>query len=95
MVFDIFSKRQKATRGEMPDIYAYDSLPEKLKIQIIHITKKCFGNGSKWDDDSSRTYKRFIDILKQERGTFFLVPNKEYYEHRGEEFFEYFYMSVM
>ena len=36
-VFDIFSKRQKKLRGEVPDVYTYDSIPEPLRVQIIHI----------------------------------------------------------
>ena len=36
-IFDLFFKREKRKRGEYPDVYQYDELPQKLKIQIIHI----------------------------------------------------------
>jgi hypothetical protein len=43
-VFDLFSKRQKALRGELPDVYVYDKIPNPLKIQIIHIWGDALGN---------------------------------------------------
>ena len=36
-IFDIFSKRQKKLRGEVPDVYVYDKLPSPLRVQIIQI----------------------------------------------------------
>ena len=29
-VFNLFSKRQKEQRGEIPDVYIYDDIPQKL-----------------------------------------------------------------
>jgi hypothetical protein len=43
-VFDIFSKRQKRQRGEVPDVYQYDNLPQELRIQIIQIWMETIGN---------------------------------------------------
>jgi hypothetical protein len=31
-ILDIFSKRQKKLRGDVPDVYTYDSIPEPLKV---------------------------------------------------------------
>lgn len=42
-VTDLFFKRARKERGELPDIYRYDQLPEKLKIQIVHIWKESIG----------------------------------------------------
>ena len=36
-IFDLFSKRQKRLRGEAPDVYTYDEIPEPLRVQIVHI----------------------------------------------------------
>src|ERR1700746_3463127 len=37
-VFDLFSKRKKrrASQGKA-DVYQYDEIPERLRIQIVHI----------------------------------------------------------
>lgn len=49
-IFDLYSKRQKRLNGEMPDIYTYDEIPEKLRIQIVHIISESIG------DSTSRVY---------------------------------------
>ena len=68
-VFDIFSKRQKKLRGEVPDEYTYDSIPEPLRVQIIHI----------WNDTSNRTAcQSIVETLCREYGLFSLVPREAY-----------------
>jgi len=42
-VVELFSARQKRSRGEAPDIYSYDSLPHPLRVQIVHIWRDGFG----------------------------------------------------
>ncbi len=54
MPIDIFSKRQKILRGEVPDVYQYDSIPEPLRVQIIHIMTDGLG-----DCRSSQTEKAY------------------------------------
>jgi len=36
-IFDLFSKRQRRLRGDIPDIYTYDDLPNELRVQIVYI----------------------------------------------------------
>jgi hypothetical protein len=36
-IFDLFSKRQARLRGEVPDVYRYDEVPQKLRVQIVHV----------------------------------------------------------
>ncbi len=42
-VLELFSARQKRSRGEVPDVYSYDSLPNPLRVQIVHIWRDGFG----------------------------------------------------
>jgi len=42
--FDLFSKRQKRSRGEVPDVYQYKTIPEVLRVQIVHIIRDAFGD---------------------------------------------------
>ena len=58
-IFDLFSKRQKRLRGEMPDVYVYDDLPNPLRVQIVHIWK-----------DTLRRYEFIVDALCREYGVF-------------------------
>ena len=61
-IFDLFSKRQKRLRGEMPDVYVYDDLPPPLRVQIVHIWK-----------DTTQHYKFIVDTLCREYGVFVLA----------------------
>ncbi|WP_419210741.1 STM4504/CBY_0614 family protein [Providencia manganoxydans] len=56
----IYSKRQKELRGEISDVYQYDELPNKLKIQIIHLIKKSFGNCHSYLELKSGAYRASI-----------------------------------
>lgn len=70
-IFDIFSKRQKKLRGEVPDVYAYDKLPSPLRVQIIQIWENVFESQSY--DGIERIYKSIVDILCHEYGVFRLA----------------------
>ena len=39
---NIFSKRQKRLRGEVPDVYQYDVFPNELRVQIVQIWQRVF-----------------------------------------------------
>lgn len=42
-VLNLFSKRQKKKRGEIPDVYQYDTIPRELRVQVIQILEDSFG----------------------------------------------------
>jgi hypothetical protein len=73
-VFDLFSKRQKRLRGEMPDVYQYDTLPQQLRGQIVHIIRDAFGR----DVEAVLTeqaYSFVYDLLCREYGVFQLTDH--------------------
>ncbi len=45
-VLELFSTRQKRVRGEMPDVYRYDELPNPLRVQIVHLWREGFGTAT-------------------------------------------------
>lgn len=70
-IFDLFSKRQKQLRGEIPDVYQYDNIPEKLRVQVVHI----------WNDFLFNNYehhKVLVNILRREYGVFRLIDERYY-----------------
>ena len=77
-IYDLFSKRQKALRGEVPDVYTYDDLPETLRVQIVHIWKDVLGDfedyyDSHWGiNNVMPAYKSVVDTLCREYGLFAL-----------------------
>ena len=70
-IYDLFSKRQKRLRGEVPDVYCYDDIPKALRVQIIHIIKDAFGENLHGHPNPG-AYKTVHDILCREYGLFTL-----------------------
>jgi hypothetical protein len=80
-IFDLFSKRQKALRGEMPDVYVYDKIPQPLRVQIVHIWHDTLGDESNYYNQHVGTYKAYELIVKtlcREYGLFSLPGKRDY-----------------
>ncbi|NLB76736.1 MAG: hypothetical protein GX799_09785 [Crenarchaeota archaeon] len=84
---DLFSKRQKLARGEMPDVYHYDELPDKLRVQILHIISDAFGVDALGKNNAQAAYRFVQGQLCRELGVFELV---EFLDSDKEQIFEYF-----
>jgi hypothetical protein len=83
-IFDLFSKRQKALRGDIPDVYTYEDLPNALSVQIVHIWTDALGNNKNYCDrygcgpNVKAAYKFIVDTLCREYGIFELPTAKKY-----------------
>ena len=47
-IYEIFSKRQKRLRGEVPDVYQYETIPHELRVQVIYIWKDLGGDNEEF-----------------------------------------------
>ena len=63
MIHDLFSKRQKRSRGEVFDVYQYTDIPRELRVQVVHLLKDLYPISS---------FEKPRDILCREYGVFFL-----------------------
>lgn len=84
MIFDLFSKRQKKLRGDVPDIYNYDDVPNTLRVQIVHIWFDVLGNNedySSYQNGVKNAYKFIVDTLCREYGLFNLPSHDKYYKY--------------
>lgn len=63
---DIFSKRRKKERGEFPDVYQYENIPNKLRVQIIYILDDALARRDK-------IYEIVHTVLTREYGVFQLT----------------------
>lgn len=43
MIHELFSKRMRIEQGEVKDIYVYDDIPKKLRVQITHLLDEAIG----------------------------------------------------
>jgi len=85
MIFDLFSKRQKELRGEVPDVYVYDTIPRPLRVQVIHIWRDTLGNELQYHRENVQghhealnAYRFIVEALCREYGLFILPPAKPY-----------------
>jgi len=72
-ILELFSKRQRKLRGEMPDVYQYEEIPASLRVQIVHIIKDTYGEDTGYNTKWSRDAFEFIHkALCKEYGVFTL-----------------------
>ena len=83
---ELYSKRLKRERGELPDVFLYDVIPEELRVQVIHILDDGFAiRASEYIVDSYRDdgYGEVHDILCREYGQFALTELRNATPHEG------------
>lgn len=97
-VVELFSKRQKRLRGEVPDVYVYDTLPKPLRVQIVHIWSRALGDRSQYDGglhgmnrvtSVRKVYGAIAQILCQEYG-YFRLPGIDQTVNRNDELVGFF-----
>lgn len=90
-VYNIFSKRQKAIRGQM-DVFSYDSISEKLRVQIIHIMYDALGTPIEFNRGEGQVrdaYTFIADTLAREMGLFQLPTGNAYQRNTCEELMQF------
>lgn len=90
-IFDLFSRRQRKLKGEVPDVYVYDELPGTLRVQLVHIWRDVIGDpGGNVDyGRAEEFYSTAVDILRKEYGVFQL-PGTTARERPHVELFNFF-----
>ena len=83
-IIDLFSKRQKRIRGELPDVYSYDEIPDFLRVQIIQIWKDALGGNREYQLQSevADAYDFIDKALCREYGVFRL-PGTNKHENKN------------
>ena len=78
MLLNLFSRRQRKLRGEVPDVYRYDEVPQALRVQIVHILEDGLGDDSyAGDSKSEHCYREMHKMLAREFGVFQLGPHRD------------------
>ena len=78
-ITELYSRRQKRIRGEFPDVYQYDTLPEGCKNQCVHIFNDVINLLS---DYSEIFCSKIFFTLCREHGTLELSPTITLYRER-------------
>jgi hypothetical protein len=94
VIVDLFSKRQKRLRGDVPDVYVYDNLPQPLRVQIVHILTDTLGGEDEYSREVKADYEVIVNALCREYGLFRLQNHSKYEALSGRnylaELFDFF-----
>ena len=90
MVLNLFSKRRRRERGELPDTYRYDELPQPLRVQIVHVIRDAFEPAGGPDHEALDLYKEVHDLLAREYGLFELHEDAKYRQDFRSALFNFF-----
>ena len=71
-IFELFSKRQKKLRGDVPDVYQYTEIPQNFRVQVVHIVRDTIGVEQSYNDITNQVYADIHKILCKEYGVFSL-----------------------
>ena len=85
-IIDLFSKRQKVLRKEVPDVYEYAQIPQPLRVQIAHILRDLFGRPTPYDTSGcTAAFTQIEQLLCREYGLFKFpsIPNN--FEESADE----------
>lgn len=63
-VHDLYFKRQRRLRGEVPDVFVYDKIPPKFKVQLIQIIGEVIGQPHL--ENPYQTYREINRVLCRE-----------------------------
>jgi hypothetical protein len=74
-IIDLFSKRQKRLRGEIPEVFTYEQIPNNLRVRIVHIIRDVIGEDPFENKKIDPVYEFLHKALCREYGTFSLSSN--------------------
>jgi AbiJ N-terminal domain 4 len=82
-----YSRRMRQAQGGDPDVYYYDRIPHKLRVQVVHIFSDAIGDYSEsnYGANHPACYDSLVRNLYKEFGVFKLVDG--YHETPRDEFF--------
>lgn len=74
MLFNLFSKRRKNERGDYPDVYQYEEIPNSFRVQVVHMLQEAFAHeGNDFTYEATETIKEINKALSREYGIFKLA----------------------
>lgn len=87
-IFNLYSKKQKKLNGETTDVFTYDNIPNKLRVQIIHLIRDVIGiDPNEYTHRAKNAYKFIHQALCREYGLFSLGKK---YQSDEDHIFNYF-----
>ena len=97
-IHDIFSKRQKRARGDVPDVYQDKHIPRELRVQAVHIIEDLWTGVSEeyalqYDHGLEDLYREIHEIFCREYGRFSLGNQYAQYEPDRHALLNFFFTT--
>ena len=69
-VIDLYSKRQRRLRGEVSDVYTYDSFPNAFRMQLSYMIQDLLGDMAAYNRNfpPREAYTEVVRVLRKEYG---------------------------
>lgn len=93
-IFNIFSRRKKIQEEGLPDVYQYDEIPRKLKVQIVHILMDTIGSGEHRGLPDYHIYYSVAKIFAKEHGFASLDSNGLANKHHYVPILDFFLCDI-
>ncbi len=85
-IINLFSKRQKVLRKEVPDVYEYTQIPRPLRVQIAHILRDLFGRHVPYDTNGCiAAFTKIEELLTREYGLFQFPSTPNAFEEGADQ----------
>lgn len=74
---DTYSRRKRRAAGSSNDVYQYDKMSEKLRVQTVLILHAAMGDysDSTYNFEAKEAYEFIVDTARRDKGAFTLVPH--------------------
>ena len=87
-ISELFSKRQKKLRGEYPDVFQYENIDQKFRVQVVQIIEDTIGtDGKHYKNVTDKAYEYIHKTLCKEYGVFRLGGSRELYSSAISNYF--------
>lgn len=71
----LFSRREREAQGDQPDVYVYDAVDSRVRVQMVQIVDEVVGD-PEWGLGNA-VWTAIRDVMRKELGTFALARNAE------------------
>lgn len=81
-----FSRRKREAQGIVNDVYTYDDIPVKIRVQFVHLMTEAIGENHNRDYrvSAAEVYDEIVRVARKEEGVLQLTP--KYYNNSRDEF---------
>lgn len=80
-LLNLFSRRKRQAQGVVTEVYTYDTIPNKVRVQIVHVFKEAIGGYyDGYESPAKSVWDECVRVIRQEKGVFELIKYSDNFE---------------